>query len=501
MPSFRLHSKYNPHKEAEQFVHTIEGYPSIIVITEPGESYLAGALRTAFPAAKLIAVRYTDSLFADSDLQWDVVWRPAKGNLPFFLLAHIPDEQLRCTRFLSWKAADKAFHDEAVTVWKSIRYTIDLLTSVMNTRSFFGRRWLKNMVDNACRLVNPTAIRFGTQDFILAGAGPSLQLLTAVQAASYSVIAVTSAYAALAARNIPIQLCVTTDAGYWARRLFDGISHSMPLAFPLEAAVPAAMLQHSPCVLLSYGSPLEVALCTALGFSPLAARENGTVTGTACDLLLRHTHRNIILTGVDLALSPGFSHAQPHQSTIRTLCSSDRFHPVAAALAVQQFQARSLETYRQWFLQLPPDSTRRLFRVRGGGAAMPNIASLDSFSIPQLPSSAGAGMPSASCSSRGSAAKPIRLSIQPYAIAGVQERMYTVHRLLSALHTGTIAVIMEHPQQLAAKPMTIEKQLCALCGYTAYCTMLKDITNAEAQKKLVEQVTGVFEVLMKRTAP
>lgn len=35
---FRLHSKYNPHKEAEQFTATIEGNPSAIVITEPGES-------------------------------------------------------------------------------------------------------------------------------------------------------------------------------------------------------------------------------------------------------------------------------------------------------------------------------------------------------------------------------------------------------------------------------------------------------------------------------
>ena len=84
MPSFRLHSKYNPYKEAQLFADTIEGFPSIIVITEPGESYLAPVLKAAFPCTKRIAVRYTDDLFTDSDQLWDAVWRPKSGSLPFF---------------------------------------------------------------------------------------------------------------------------------------------------------------------------------------------------------------------------------------------------------------------------------------------------------------------------------------------------------------------------------------------------------------------------------
>ena len=44
----KLHSSYNPQKEAERFSDTIQGNPKIIVITEPGESYLASALRKNF---------------------------------------------------------------------------------------------------------------------------------------------------------------------------------------------------------------------------------------------------------------------------------------------------------------------------------------------------------------------------------------------------------------------------------------------------------------------
>ena len=160
MLPFRLHSKYNPNKEAEQFISTIEGKPSIIVITEPGESYLAPILKTQFPSAKRIAVRYSETLFSDSDHLWDAVWRQGNGSLPFFLLSHIPDEKLAGTRFLSWKAADKAFPDAADTVWKNIRYAIDMLTSVMHTRSFFGKKWLKNTIDNFINLEHPAVLRF-----------------------------------------------------------------------------------------------------------------------------------------------------------------------------------------------------------------------------------------------------------------------------------------------------------------------------------------------------
>ena len=284
MSFFRLHSKYNPHKEAEQFASAIEGAPSIIVITEPGESYLASVLRAQFPSTKCIAVRYGETAFAESDSLWDAVWRPGNGSLPFFLLSHIPDEKLAVTRFISWKPADKAFPDAADTIWKNIRNTIDILTSIMHTRSFFGNKWLKNTINNFIGFEHPAALQFGTQDFILAGAGPSLEQLSVAQAAPYSLLAVSSACAALTARHIPIDLCIGTDAGYWALPHFDRLPVNVPIAFPLEAAIPASILKTHPCVPLSYNSPLEAALFTTANLQPLVARENGTVTGTACEL-------------------------------------------------------------------------------------------------------------------------------------------------------------------------------------------------------------------------
>lgn len=512
MSSFRLHSKYNPHREAEQFASTIEGIPSIIVITEPGESYLAPVLKANFPSTKCIAVRYNETAFSNSDKLWDAVWRPGNGSLPFFLLSHIPDEKLAGTRFLSWKAADKAFPDAADTVWKNIRYAIEMLTSIMHTRSFFGKKWLKNTVDNFIGLEHPATLRFGTRDFILAGAGPSLEQLTATQAAPYSILAVSSAYTALTARHIPIDLCVSTDAGYWALPHFDRLPTEVPVAFPLEAAIPASILQKYLCVPLSYNSPLELALFTAANIQPLAARENGTVTGTACELLLQHTDRNIILAGVDLAAAKGFTHARPHASISRLFTAANRLHPLAEALAVQNFAVQSLETYRQWFLQLPPESARRLFRAGTGGAPLPNIKPVDlTAGIAKNAPPADQQVDTAACmhntqsghdndltEHQNSARNMTRLSAVSYPALSRQERTKIALSLLNTLRTTIPALIATEPMRLAEDAATLEKQLCALCSYTAYCNVIKNPTDKKAQTNLTEQVNRVLGALIKR---
>ena len=512
MSPFRLHSKYNPHKEAEQFAAAVEGHPSIIVITEPGESYLAPVLKAKFPYTKCIAVRYSKTLFSDFDNLWDAVWRPKGGSLPFFLLSHIPDEQLAGTRFLSWKPADKAFPNEADAIWKDIRYTIDILTSVMHTRSFFGNKWLKNTFDNFIRLEHPAIPHFGMRDFILAGAGPTLEQLTARQAAPYSLLAVSSACAALTARHIPIDLCVSTDAGYWALQHFDKLPAGVPVAFPLEAAVPTSILQTHPCIPLSYNSPLETMLFTAANLQSITARENGTVTGTACELLLQHTDRTIILAGVDLAAAKGFAHARPHASISRLFTVANKLNPLAGALTVQNFAVQSLETYRQWFLQLPPESARRLFRTGTGGAPLPNIKSVDlttdvientQFVCQQVGTAvhthnARFGSDNASAEHKHDTLNETRLSAAPYTTLSRMERTRIALTLLKTLYTEIPVLIAAEPTRLTENAPSLEKQICALCSYTAYCKTIKNPTDKQTQANLTEEISRVLGTLIKR---
>ncbi len=360
MSELRIHSKYNPHREAQHFVNAISDSYKIIVITEPGESYLVEPLRERFPHTVLIAIRYTATLFNESDSLWDFVWRPSSRSLPFFLINHIPDELLASTRFLSWKPADKAFPVESEQIWSEIQSAVGMIKQIMYTRSFFGTRWLKNSIKNVIHLQKPAIIDFGTQDFLLTGAGPSLSDVSPHITKQLSTVTVSSAFNALLYKGIRPDLCISTDAGYWALRHFDHIDTALPIAFPLEAAIPSSTLEQNDCIPLSYGSPLEQELFSQAGFAVQLAKENGTVMGTALELLLNHTQKNIFISGLDLAATKGFSHAQPHSSTLFAAQTTNKVKSLTGTLTVQNFNTESLSVYRQWFLQLPPVKAHRI---------------------------------------------------------------------------------------------------------------------------------------------
>ena len=68
----KLHSSYDPQKEAERFVSGLECSfsPTHIVITGPALSYCAKYLRKRFDNAIIIAIHYTNELESD-DKVWD----------------------------------------------------------------------------------------------------------------------------------------------------------------------------------------------------------------------------------------------------------------------------------------------------------------------------------------------------------------------------------------------------------------------------------------------
>jgi len=474
-----IHSKYAPQKEAVQFVQRINGNPAIIVITEPGDSYLVEPLRTHFPLALLIAVRYSDAYFLDSDSMWDAVWRPSVGSLPFFLHNHIADEQLAATQFLAWKPSDRAFPQEAEAVWKDIRYTIDMVKSIMYTRSFFGNRWLNNTVKNFIHLRNRYGIAFGTAPILLAGAGPSLAGIETAAFKHTATCAVSSALMALRYKKSAVDLCISTDAGYWALRHFDGLDSRVPVAFPLEAAIPSRILTHNPCIPLSYHSPLEQELFRMAGWQALRAKENGTVMGTAVDLLLDNTESTVCIAGLDLAAAEGFAHAQPHSSTLFAGQAAYKLKPLAEICAVQNFNTQSLSVYRTWFLQFPASKKKRVYYL---GNTL--LAATNSIPPPlEMPHGAAA---------RG---KKLHVYALPESLS-CAARKDAVRTLLARVQATLSAP--DAPDSLLGIKNSLERQLCALCAYTDYCTYVKNQRDGAAREALLKKVNTMIDFLVQR---
>lgn len=380
--NFRLHSNYNPQKEADNFVLQIKTAPFFIVVTEPGESYLAFSFRKKFPKAKIIAIRYTDELFLEYDALFDVVWRPKNGALSFFLMSHIPDEFFSKTVFLSWKPSEIIWKDRAVSVWKEIKDASNLFISLIRTRSFFGKKWCKNLFNNLIFSHKIKNFRLdGMLDSVFLTSGCSLErfiqnndvkgFLKKVFVSSAS-----SSLKALCNQDIHVDLVFATDGGFWAGKHLIGkylngkISN---LAIPLEAYIPLNVLERENIVFLNYGSKLENYLFNKMNIPFLKARRNGTVAGTAIDFLLEYTKNNIFISGLDLSFSKSFTHARPNENINESLKKESKLFPLSSILAFSSFNNSSLNIYASWFSSISEKNKKRLFRIGNEGVNIEGI--------------------------------------------------------------------------------------------------------------------------------
>jgi hypothetical protein len=385
-----LHSAHNPAREAERFADAQQfpQAPLYIVVTEPGESYLAAAFRSRYPDACLVALRYTESDFLDSDGLWDRVWRPGNAQSCYsFLYGLIGDEYLPLSAFVRWKPSDARWPESARSVWEGIRGVFDVQMAIMHTRSHFGRRWLGNILRNAERAERVIDLTLPDKPVFLALSGPSLERQFPFDRSGFFVCSASSALSVLLARGVEPDACFATDGGYWALPLFDGIPARVPVAFPLEAAIPRGVLESNECVVLDYGSALESDILSITGIRATRAERNGSVAGTAASFFVDHSKSGIYAAGLDLAASSPFSHARPHPSLDRVESATGRMTPLCAQLYEREALSASLDTYASWFASRDDAFKSRFFRLepavrRIDGIRTVSLGDVDTGGVP-----------------------------------------------------------------------------------------------------------------------
>ena len=337
------------------------------MVTEPGEGFLADALKQKYPNALLCAVRYQDEFFRESDALFDYVWRPSSDTaIETFLYNIIPDEAMPAAAFIPWKASDALWPNEAKTAWEAIGNFIRLQQSVMATRATFGKRWLKNCVRNITQAEHPTLLPQIASPPLIVASGPQLEKFPPSffeeLGTRFFVCALSSAHTFLAARGVNPDAIISTDGGYWAGRLFARNIANSPVMFPLEALIPNFVLEEGKCVFLSYGGELEKKLFSLCRIEPVAAERNGTVSGTAAAFFLQHSSGNVYAAGLDLKSGKGFQHARPHPSSPESAASFFRLNPLENQAATAGLSS-SLHIYRSWFENMKEERARRFFRI------------------------------------------------------------------------------------------------------------------------------------------
>ena len=103
----RLHSAYNPEKEARKYVEslTIPPNAAYLILIECGRGYVIAPLREKCPGAKIISLHFVDecrALERGADAAWSPSLPLALGD---FLEQHIEDTESARVKIVEWRPA------------------------------------------------------------------------------------------------------------------------------------------------------------------------------------------------------------------------------------------------------------------------------------------------------------------------------------------------------------------------------------------------------------
>ncbi len=367
-----IHSAYNPSREAENFVQRMEAAfnPSAVFIIEPALSYCLPFLRKRFSQAIFCAIRLVKD-FAQSDRLWDIcIYAEKENDLTERLYASFGEEVLCSSLFFAWPGSETAFASETKNVWQAIKNAVSKSRDVLGTRSYFAKRWLKNSIRFCSYIKRPALIEKGSCDILIAASGPSLKdSLPHIKEfrERFYLIALSSALLPLLSYGISPDLVISTDGGYWAKKhlaLCGMQSDGIPHAIAAEAALPLSLLEKAPLIPLCYEDGLENKMLAACGLSAMIARRNGTVSGTALELALNLTDRQIFFCGLDLEKSQSFQHTEPNALSLCNEIKDGRLRPKESRIAASVCSpSGALDIYRAWFRAESERLGKRMFRL------------------------------------------------------------------------------------------------------------------------------------------
>ena len=123
------------------------------------------------------------------------------------------------------------------------------------------------------------------------------------------------------------------------------------------------MLSKNPIIPLLYTDTFEKELLSKLEIEFQFGSRNGTVSGTAVELALQLTNKNIYFAGLDLASSKGFSHTQPNALEEDDCLSDYKLKSTENRIVPSTFKNQSLEIYRNWFATRNEIFYKRVFRL------------------------------------------------------------------------------------------------------------------------------------------
>ncbi len=370
-----LHSSYDPVKESERYVESLEIRRNIkyFILLEPVLGYIIPVLRNIYPKAKIIALRCS-SFFAGQgtpDAEWS---RNSGKTLQSFLEDSINDEDIPYVKIIEWRPSLDAYGSAYVSLLQEASIFMKRGASNTATAKAFGPRWIKNCFRNLAALEKVLTFTPGTCSTLVCGAGPGLETVVPMikqlqQRENLFIIAVSSSFPALHARGIIPGLVVGSDGGNWARLHFIESARISPgnhfIGAALNAALPSQCCDN-PVLVLGDNSVWQSVLLQNLGIPHMRFPQRGTVTASALDVALQMTTGRVYVSGIGLTQDDLRSHARPYAFDMLISSRTNRFHPYYSETFKRKNReenSAALGIYADWFRQYLTNHPGRIFSL------------------------------------------------------------------------------------------------------------------------------------------
>lgn len=380
--NIHLHSAYSPIQEAKRFSDSLESpfIPKAIIIIEPCISYCADFIKEKFPDCKIAAIRFSSD-FKKYDSHFDKIFNldDLESN-PDLILEYFGEEMLCACFIASWPPSEKAFQKQLAKTVEILKIQIQKARDILGTRSFFASRWILNTINFAKNIKKlqdegkTYEITSGNAPVIIAASGPSLKNVLPTlkklqdENKNYFLIAASSAYMTLKKHGIKIDLCITTDGGFYAKKHIEipGLSDDSTVwAVASEGAFPKNFFAKKKILPLSYQDGVEKEILDTFGVKAQKIERNGTVSGTALKFAKSITQGEIFLLGLDLGPTNAYQHTQPNAIDCENEAKQNRLATKETHLARSRFSSKnSLSIYEQWFSGLKESEVKNVYRIK-----------------------------------------------------------------------------------------------------------------------------------------
>ncbi len=376
-----VHSQYDPQKEAEKIVQSLQSDVDGYIIIGPGLGYLARALHHQYPHKQMILIEPEIPLFILLLRSFDMSDLISSSNVHFFFSSY-RDDLLQLLRRLNMyslqtipnRALSLRHPEYYEAMQKEARLYILRRSVNFKTIQEQGQLWLHNLCCNMNHFAQTPGVSHLTNSMqglpaLLIVAGPSLDTLWPyIQEIRKRcvLVCVDTALRILLQHDIQPDFIIAVDSQYWNSRHLDNCSSSSSI-FVADPSLYPSILRNKEgfhffltSSLFPMGEYIEERV-----EKKGEILSGGSVSTSAFDLCRKIGASSIWAIGLDLAFPSGSTHAHGARFEEWALCDGMRLAPAQNFFLQQSFTAfpsyyqanhggmvmtdKRMEVYRLWF--------------------------------------------------------------------------------------------------------------------------------------------------------